>query len=145
MKLEALRTLHALLVLSGLALGNQWSNEVLAAPRVFISFKGRKQHLYFWSPPHSFSHSCSSLCVSNSFDCLSCCNNWQMTKKLCDCLHWRVFASEEQASPDFILWNFTTWFDKTIVLWHSLFSISIQLLSRHPKLGTKICSTVRSL
>uniref|UniRef100_A0A3P9JEE9 Semaphorin-3F n=1 Tax=Oryzias latipes TaxID=8090 RepID=A0A3P9JEE9_ORYLA len=39
MKLEALRTLHALLVLSGLALGNQWSNEVLAAPRVFISFK----------------------------------------------------------------------------------------------------------
>lgn len=40
MQLDGLWTVHTLLALCGLAFGNQVSNEPLAAPRVFISFKG---------------------------------------------------------------------------------------------------------
>lgn len=41
MLLDGLWTVHALLALSSFALGIQVSNDPLAAPRVFISFKGR--------------------------------------------------------------------------------------------------------
>lgn len=41
MLLDGLWTVHALLALSSFALGNPVSNDPLAAPRVFISFKGR--------------------------------------------------------------------------------------------------------
>lgn len=42
MQLDALWTLHALLALCSVASGNiPVSNEPMAAPRVFISFKGR--------------------------------------------------------------------------------------------------------
>lgn len=42
MHLDALWTLHALLALCSVASGNiPVSNEPMAAPRVFISFKGR--------------------------------------------------------------------------------------------------------
>lgn len=41
MQLDCLWTLHALLALSGFALGNPLSNDPMAAPRVFISFKGK--------------------------------------------------------------------------------------------------------
>lgn len=41
MQLDGLWTVHTLLALSGFALGNPILNEPLAAPRVFISFKGR--------------------------------------------------------------------------------------------------------
>lgn len=40
MQLDGLWTVHTLLALCSLAFGNQVSNEPLAAPRVFISFKG---------------------------------------------------------------------------------------------------------
>lgn len=44
MQLDGLWTLHALLALSSFALGNPVINDPLAAPRVFISFKGRNQN-----------------------------------------------------------------------------------------------------
>lgn len=44
MQLDGLWTVHALLALSSFAFGNLATNEPLAAPRVFISFKGRNLH-----------------------------------------------------------------------------------------------------
>lgn len=41
MLLDGLWMVHALLALSSFTLGNPVSNDPLAAPRVFISFKGR--------------------------------------------------------------------------------------------------------
>lgn len=41
MRLDGLWTVQTLLALSSLALGNLISNEPQAAPRVFISFKGK--------------------------------------------------------------------------------------------------------
>lgn len=49
MQLDGLWTVHVLLALSGLALGNQLSVDPLAAPRVFISFKGRNPSLLSYS------------------------------------------------------------------------------------------------
>lgn len=45
MQLDGLWTVHALLALSGFALGNPVINDPMAAPRVFISFKGRNLRL----------------------------------------------------------------------------------------------------
>lgn len=41
MLLDGLWTVHALLALSSFVLGNPAINDPLAAPRVFISFKGK--------------------------------------------------------------------------------------------------------
>lgn len=50
MQLDGLWTVHILLALSSFTLGDPALNEPLAAPRVFISFKGRKWNLLL----HSF-------------------------------------------------------------------------------------------
>lgn len=50
MQLDGLWTVHTLLALSSFTLGNNILNEPLAAPRVFITFKGRN--------PVAFSLSC---------------------------------------------------------------------------------------
>lgn len=62
MLLDGLWTVHALLALSSLALGNSVSNDPLAAPRVFISFKGRNLSLIL----HSLPLACLSFLVSKS-------------------------------------------------------------------------------
>lgn len=50
MQLDGLWTVLTLLALSSFTLGNPILNEPLAAPRVFISFKGRNLDV-FLSPP----------------------------------------------------------------------------------------------
>lgn len=62
MQLDGLWTVHALLALSGFALGNPVINDPMAAPRVFISFKGRNLRLIL----RSLSHSWLATGVSNS-------------------------------------------------------------------------------
>jgi len=50
MQMDGLWTVHALLALSGLVLGNPLMiHDPLAAPRVFISFKGRNLNLILGS------------------------------------------------------------------------------------------------
>lgn len=67
MQLDGLWTLHALLALSSFALGNPgnpgnpMSNDPMAAPRVFISFKGKNLNFML----HSFLLTCLSFLVCN--------------------------------------------------------------------------------
>lgn len=50
MQLDGLWTVHALLALSSFALGTSVSSELVAAPRVFVSFKGKTQASLFCLP-----------------------------------------------------------------------------------------------
>lgn len=47
MQLASVWTVHTFLALSSFSLGDPILHEPLAAPRVFISFKGRNLHVFF--------------------------------------------------------------------------------------------------
>ncbi|KAK5872998.1 hypothetical protein PBY51_013647 [Eleginops maclovinus] len=67
MQLAGLWTVLALLALSDSVLGNLLINDPLAAPRVFISFKGKNQNLILPSvPPTCLSFLVCNRCLDSS-------------------------------------------------------------------------------